>query len=148
MRFQPATEAEVSERGLLPKGEYAFEVLEATDTTSKSGNEMMKVKIAIEHNDSRYGVFDYLVGTEGMAYKVRHFADAIGLIDQYEKGELPAELCIGLAGKCKIDIQPAKDGYDAKNVVKDYIKRGENVAPLVANKKPITRDDMDDDLPF
>lgn len=148
MRFQAKTEEEVS--NLIPKDEYAFEVLEAEEKTSKSGNDMIALKLGIDYNNSLRGVFDYLVDIDSMAYKTRHFADAVGLLAEYEKGNLNAEELVGLTGKCKIDIQPAKDGYDAKNVVRDYVKRkvGEVAPAKIEPKVAGVRNPMDDDIPF
>ena len=147
MRFQPQTEAEISEGSLLPKGDYTFEVLEAVEKTSKaSGNDMIALKIGVHHNDSVFGVFDYLVAGEKTAYKVRHFADAIGMIDQYEAGSLDASELVGKAGKCKIDTQAAQNGYAAKNVVRDYIKRGESA--VSSKPKSKTDDDLNDPIPW
>lgn len=145
MRFTPKTEAEVQEAGLLPAGEYSFEVLEAEDKISKSGNEMIALKLGIEHEESLRGVFDYLLTDERMQYKLRHFADAVGVLKDYERGEMKAEDLVGLSGKCKIVIQPAKDGYDAKNSVRDYVKRSNGAEP-----EPVTakKTNMDDDIPF
>ena len=149
MRFVPKTEAECS--NLLPEGVYAFEILEAEDTQSKAGNDMLKLKLGVDDgNGSQHGVMDYLV--EAVAYKLRHLADATGLLKQYEQGEMKADLLVGRAGQCKLAIAPAKDGYDAKNVVKDYVKRGakEVIEPKAVPVKGNTRarDDMDDEIPF
>ncbi len=150
MRFQAKTEEEVS--NLIPKGEYAFEVLEAEEKTSKKGNDMIALKVGIDYNNSLRGVFDYLVDIDSMAYKTRHFADTVGMLAEYEKGALNAESLIGLTGKCRLDIQPADSTYEAKNVIKDYVKRkpGEE-APAMPEHDPIksgARDKMDDEIPF
>ena len=141
MKFQPKSEKEVS--NLIPKGEYIFEVLEADEKTSKSGNDMIALKLGVVYNDSVRGIFDYLVDIDSMAFKTRHFADSVGLLAEYEKGSLDAGALVGLTGKCKIDIQPAKDGYDAKNAVKDYVKIGSKSAPTGK-----TETVEDDDIPF
>ena len=143
MKFQPKSEEEVS--NLIPKGEYPFEVLSAEEKTSKSGNDMIALKIGVAYNDATRGVFDYLVDLESMAYKTRHFADSVGLLADYEKGSLDADKLPGLTGKCRIDIQPAKDGYDAKNVVKDYVKGSGAVAAAPAKKGETVKDD---DIPW
>jgi len=146
MRFEPKSEQEVAEAGLAPAGKYAFEVLEAVEKTSKAGNDMIALKIGIEYEGSTRGVFDYLVAGEKTAYKVRHFADAVGMIAEYERGALNADDLVGLTGECHIVVQPAKDGYDAKNSVKDYVKRAAgSVAPARSAK---TETVIDDDIPF
>jgi hypothetical protein len=141
MKVQPKTEQECS--NLLPAGVYSFEVLEATEGKSKKSNDMITLKLGIEHNESTRGIFDYLVDIDSMAFKIRHFADAVNMLAEYEKGQLNADDLVGLSGKCKLDIQPAQNGYDAKNVVKDYVKRGEASAPA---KK--AEEGMDDPIPW
>ena len=77
MRFQPKTEQEVAGDGVWPASEVDFEILEATETVSKTGNEMIKLRVRIYNAEGRSKtLFDYLVATEGWAYKVRHFAEA------------------------------------------------------------------------
>lgn len=123
MDFKPKDEKDLNSFDLLPDGSvYDFEVLEATDETSKSGNDMIKLKIGI-YTSEKIGprIFDYLL--EAMEAKLRHFCDSVGLLSEYEQGSLDAYSCRGRSGKCKIGIQPAKDTYPAKNVIKDYICR-------------------------
>ncbi len=145
MKVQPKTEAEITAANLIPAGEYMFEVIEATEKTSKNGNDMIALKLSVHADDYARGVFDYLVDIESMAYKIRHFADATGLLPQYEAGQLSADDMIGVTGKCKIAQQPEKDGYPAKNVVKDYVKRPAGAAAV---KKSATAEVADDDIPF
>ena len=126
MRFTPKTEAELKESELLPEGEYTFEILTAEDTQSKStGNDMLKLSLRIFENggENSQRVFDYLVSIDSMIWKIRHFAEAIGMLPEYESGEMLAETLPGRTGKCKIVIQPASGQWDAKNAVKDYLPR-------------------------
>ena len=131
MRFTPKTEAELKESELLPEGEYQFEILTAEDTQSKStGNDMLKLSLRIFENggENSQRVFDYLVSIDSMIWKIRHFAEAIGMLPEYESGEMLAETLPGRTGKCKIVIQPASGQWDAKNVVKDYLPRPAGMA--------------------
>ena len=131
MRFTPKTESELKESALLPEGEYTFEILTAEDTQSKStGNDMLKLSLRIFENggENSQRVFDYLVSIDSMIWKIRHFAEAIGMLPEYESGEMLAETLPGRTGKCKIVIQPASGQWDAKNVVKDYLPRPAGMA--------------------
>ena len=130
MRFTPKTEAELKESELLPEGEYQFEILTAEDTQSKStGNDMLKLSLRIFENggENSQRVFDYLVSIDSMIWKIRHFAESIGMLPEYESGEMLAETLPGRTGKCKIIIQPASGQWDAKNAVKDYLPRPEGM---------------------
>ena len=131
MRFTPKSEAELAENALLPEGEYTFEILTAEDTQSKStGNDMLKLSLRIFENggENSQRVFDYLVSIDSMIWKIRHFADAIGMLPEYDSGEMLAETLPGRTGKCKIVIQPASGQWDAKNAVKDYLPRPAGMA--------------------
>lgn len=142
MRFEPKTAAEIDEAGLLAAGVYDFEVMEAEDTTSKAGNDMAAIVLRIEDSEGRcFKVQDWLVATDGGAYKVRHFAEATGLLAEYEKGDMPAGFMIGKTGKAKIAVKPAEGQYRAKNTVADYVLGGA-VATSSAPK------DLDDSIPF
>ncbi|CAB4187975.1 hypothetical protein UFOVP1169_36 [uncultured Caudovirales phage] len=150
MKFSPKSEAQIAkeqadamEAALLSKGQYPFEVLEATEGQSKKGNDMITIKVGVmDSHGSMRGIFDYLL--EAMQHKLRHFADAVGMLAEYEAGTLNADDLVGLTGECLIDIQPPKDGYSAKNVVKDYVKRnvtGEKPAPAKGAKTETVKDD-------
>lgn len=151
MRFKPQTEQEIQAMSLIEAGTYPFEVLEAEDTKSKSGNEMIKVKLRIWDNMGRERmVFDYLL--EAMAFKLRHFCDATGLLDKYEAGSLQASDLLSRNGKLELEVEVGKakpDGsgnYPDKNRVGDYVKSDGAVSKPVA--KAGEPDFIDDDLPF
>lgn len=130
MKFTPRSDEELSKA--FPKGEYPFEVVGAVDKTSKSGNDMIELNLAIYHpNGKQARVFDYLL--EVMEFKLKHFCQAVGLLHLYEKGTFGADDAFGRSGKCIIDIQPAKDGYPEKNIVKDYVKLPEDKQSEVIN---------------
>lgn len=146
MRFVPKTEEEVS-NFTVPEGVYDFEIVNAIDTVSKSsGNDMIKLMINFYDNEGKLkSIDDYLL--ESMAYKLRHAAEACGLLKKYESGELEAEDFVGKTGKFKLVIskgRPKPDGgvYPDKNDVKDYIIDGKATKPVKA--KPA----VDDGIPF
>lgn len=156
MKVTPKTEAQIAEASLIADGEYVYSVIGAVDQTSKSGNAMTKLSVQIFDNEGEPAtrIWDYLVDTDATAYKVRHFADSAGLLGEYEAGDLPAELMIGATGRCKVGTQPAQNGYPAKNVIKDYVKRVVTdkapTTPKAGKKGAKTADtsDMDDAIPF
>lgn len=148
MRFQPKTEKEVAEAGLLPNGVYDFEVIDANEKQSKKGNDMVELKIRLyDAEGAARTIFDYLVDTEGGAYKIRHFAAATGMLENYERGELRAEDMAGKSGSCQVAIQKDKTGqYPDKNTVRDYLS-DEGGAPRAAPKAKIDAE-MEDEIPF
>ncbi len=122
MDINPKTEKEIQEMSLAPANEYDFDVLNAEDSLSKSGNQMIKITIGLYvAGKVKNRVFDYLL--TAMEAKLRHFCDTTGLLSRYESGQLEAADCIGRSGRARISIDPEKGSYPAKNVVKDYVCR-------------------------
>jgi hypothetical protein len=152
MRFTPKTEKECAEQGLLAKGEYDFEVVEATNEMSKAKEDkeslpMIKLVVAVFDNDgNRRQIFDYLI--ESFPSKLRHFCDAAGLLARYEAGDLDAFQCLNKTGKCRVVVQTDKTGnYPPKNSITDYVCRS---APALKPSGSVTGDappHNDDDLP-
>ena len=123
MRFTPKSQEEIDAENLLPKGEYDFEIIKAEDKVSKSGNEMIEINMKVFKPDGGFQfVRDYLM--EKMAFKLRHFCESIGQLEEYNAGQLQASNLVGACGVVKIDIEPASNGYAAKNTAKDYAVRG------------------------
>ena len=75
--YEPITAEQVEKERqypLLDPGIYNFQVIESTFKTSSTGNPMIVLKLMIwDKNGKEFIVFDYLVGTNGMAWKTRHF---------------------------------------------------------------------------
>lgn len=140
MRFQPRTEQEVSAGGLWVKGTYDFEVVEAAEKQSSKGNDMVELVIRLYDKEGRTKkVFDWLVATTGGAYKIRHFADATGMLGEYERGELEAFKMVGKVGRCEVAIKKDKAGaYPDKNSISDYVK----------SDTPVNLPEQDDEIPF
>lgn len=152
MKFTPISEGvaitQANAFRLWPRGIYDYEVLDAKDRVSKSGNDMIELKLKIINAEGKERqIFDYLVEVEAMAYKIRHFASASCLLPTYEQGELCANDCLQTSGRLQLGIQKGKDGYPDKNTVQDYVPTVEGAAraPLIASKAP---EDMDDEIPF
>jgi hypothetical protein len=124
VKFQPKSETEIAEAGNFPAGVYDFEVSAAKDTFSKAGNDMIELQVTVHDNEGRSRkIFDYLVHTDGSAYKVRNFAIAVGMLAEYERGEMLAEDMMGRTGKCRVFIKKDKDKqYPDKNAIGDYLK--------------------------
>ena len=144
MKFQPKSEEQIQEEGLFPAGEYGFEVIEATEKTSKSGNEMIELVLAVySDKGTQRLVRDYLVNTDKGQFKIRHAADSVGLLDQYETGTLTDAAFKGKTGKLKLKIKPADGDYGPQNQVQDYVKAGAVSASLTSVKSaPVNEDDI------
>lgn len=147
MRVAPKSEKEIAEMGLWPAGVYGFEILEAEETTSKSGNDMIRLSVRLFDDHGNYtNVYDYLL--EQMAAKLRHCAEVCGVLTDYENGELSAVSLIGKTGRCKLIVQKDKAGqYPDRNAIADYVRakdtNGGSTVPPKARKA-----DLDDEIPF
>lgn len=151
MQFTPKTENQLIAEGLMPAGEYDFRVITATDGTSKnSGKPMITLELEVFDADGRgRKCRDYLM--ESMGFKLRHFAFATGLGGNYEAGKLEAADMVERTGKLELKVEPEKNGYPARNGVKDYVvpEAGEQPEPKpVKTTKPAAAGPTDDEPPF
>jgi hypothetical protein len=150
MKFQPKSKSEIDSDGLLTPGEYDFEIVTAEDTISKSsGNEMIKLKVNVfDANGGKRTIFDYLMPS--VAFKLRHAAEACGLEDEYESGNLEAFDFEGKTGRCKVNIQKDKSGqYPDKNGIADYIPLVTTGTVEKKTQRAKTKaEDLDDSIPF
>jgi hypothetical protein len=160
----PASQAEADKGGNFtpwPAGDYDFEVENAEDETSKaSGRDQMKLTLLVFNaKGEQRKVFDYLGADEKSQWKVRHFCGAIGLIPQYESGELEPYDCIAKQGRLALIVRPARGEYGASNSVRDYIQPDENAtakrpaparpAATQAARKPVPASSIEsDEIPF
>jgi hypothetical protein len=141
MRVTPRTEADLAEEKLWDiKVPYGFQILEATDQVSKSGNEMIKLKLLVFTDTGRERImYDYLL--DAMAHKVRHAAAATGLLASYEAEELQAHEFVGKTGSLKLGRRVNQQTGLPENTVVDYVY--EKDAPQVV--KPTVALPLSDD---
>lgn len=146
MKFNPLSKQEIQELGVIPPGEYDYQVIEAENAVSKSGNEMIKLKLRIwMPNGSERVLMDYLM--EAMAFKLSNFCEYNGIYDLYQSGELTADDCLGKSGKLFIRNDKS-DQYGLQHKVANYLAPP---ASEISNKIPTktAKDDfIDDSLPF
>ena len=150
MKFAPKSSEELALDGLFPAGKYPFEVIKSEDAVSKSGNEMVKLSLKVYGQGERVTtVFEYLMASNQQ--RLSQFCTFTGLAAKYEAGELEASDCEGRQGWVCVKIQPAKDGYDPRNVVNYYCPKPEGtVAGAPAGRLAATPSGLDDDqeIPF
>lgn len=122
MKFTPKSEKELAEANLWPLGEYDYEILECEEATDKKDRPMFKMKVKVfKESGATQNIFDY-VSPSFMEFKLRHLAEASGLLIQYETGELDAYEFVGKTGVCKVNISKDKTGqYPDRNGIADYI---------------------------
>lgn len=136
--FTPMTEEEIQSSNLLEDGDYDFEVVKSTRKISKANNPMAELQLNVWDKEGRqHLVYDYLIfSTVPLNIKkIKHFCEAVGLHEEYNKGSIPEELerCFGSAHfskqngaeipNDKLNGKPIGSRYPDKNVVDDYIKK-------------------------
>lgn len=117
--YTPKTDDQLQEEALFAEGEYDFKVLEADDKKpSKAGNAMLTVKLDIMSDTGSQHIYDYIVPSTNFGErKLKAFAKALNLENEYTNGTLTADLTVGKYGKVKIGKQAATAEYPAKNIV-------------------------------
>lgn len=122
MKFKPKTEKELAEANLWPNGPYPFEILESEEKEDKNNNPMFALKVKIfKDSGASQNIFDYVSPT-WMEFKLRHLAEACGLLAEYEQGEMEAYQLVGKTGTCKVNVSKDKTGqYPDKNGIADYL---------------------------
>ncbi len=141
-RYNPEDANEV----MFDPGVYDAVVKHASEGTSKSGNDMIKLILTVYGPKGETDVFDYLVFSEAVLYKVKHFCESAGI--DFGRGVLDESDCLDKNVKVKLVIDE-NEGYAPKNAVKDYVKRSVT-APFTgaAPKAPEVAKPNDPLVPF
>lgn len=147
MTYTPKSEEQLAKEGLLPDGEYDYEVVGTDDKNSKAGNPMFTLKLHVFDVDGRAcPLTDYIaLGSNFGERKLRHAADASNILDKYESGNMVAKDFMGTTGKLKLKSQDGDADFPLpKNVVKDYVKRLRQGTSTPPASSPVE----DDEIPF
>lgn len=163
MRYTPYSEAQIQSMNIMDEGVYPFQVLDVITTdklnnpmTDRNGVDIAKLKLLVWDNENKERtIFTYISGDGNFAYKLRHFAKTVGMLDDYEQGIFNIHATLGKSGMADIVIKKGtikSDGsgemWPDRNDVKDYvyITQGEpkEAPPLEVNQSK----ELDDDIPF
>lgn len=123
-----AEASERSEQNLPPVGEYGFTVIECEKTVSKAGKKMAKVNLELDEEGQHWKVYDYLVLTTNMEWKLASFFECVGLKKKGESlSKMPWDKVLGSKGRMKIKHET----YDGKESCKvdRYIPSEASKAP-------------------
>lgn len=151
--YQKFSAEEDKLRGLITDGQYhafidSIEITKSKGGLDKNGKpkpilNMIVLDLLVTDINGRDRKLKDWVMLEGeMAWKLRHLADACGLLEEYENDTLTFSM---LPGKCPIVDIKTKDGKDQnnntvkRNSVMDYLKP---IATQSAN------DFQDSEIPF
>ena len=122
-----------------------FNVLNAEQATSKSGNDMIKIKVRVTNERGLSAiVYDYLVGTINMQWKIEQFCKAVNHPEQWEQDVITPDFCVGKKGKCSVKIERNQHGENPK--ITSYIVPDSVLAALKGIK--VDSSIVDDSVPF
>lgn len=148
MSYTPKTEEQLIREGLLTDGIYDCGVSDADDAPSKKGNPMFTLKLHVFDEDGSPRIlYDYIaLGNNFGERKLRHAADAFGLLDIYNTGALIASDFKNKTGKVSLKTQEGDEKYpNPKNIVHDYVKREDHEPEKSVPASEIL---ADDGIPF
>jgi hypothetical protein len=164
MKYKPYTEEQIQSLNVMEPGIYGFQVVEVITTDNygnqlrdKNGNEMAKLKLSILGFESPRTLFTYISGDGAFAFKLRHFAKTIGMVDKYEDGIFNIAETIGKLGQADIVIKKGTFKTDGsgemwadRNDVKDFVVTadGNVVKHSHATVEPQVKQELEDDVPF
>lgn len=143
-----SAEASKNEFNLPPVGEYGFTVDSFEKTFSKAGKKMAKVVLKLDKDAQYFHVYDYLVLTENMAWKLAQFFECLSL---KKKGEpldhMPWDKILGASGRVKIKHEEYNGTESCK--VDRYIVSEAAQAPTAPKKASAKKTKTpEEDLPF
>jgi len=153
MKFDPKD----AETPFFAEGEAFFEVLSAEEKKSKSGNDMIELKLKISDSTGKIGTMnEYLPNTKKALFKIRDFARATGQYDKFKSGTFDATDCIFKNGKCLIKHEDEKakiKSYiditdDEKNKTAQKVVKNANSVSVVKAPEMPDVSFSDEDVPF
>jgi hypothetical protein len=122
MKTTPLSETEarkLAARRLLRPGMYEGTITAAVDAVSKANNEMLVLDVSIIDSGDTRILRDWLTNTKISAAKLRHAAEAVGALAQYEAGELSPDDFLGRAVRVKVGVEKRRS-YPDRNAIEDY----------------------------
>lgn len=123
-----SAEASSGEFNLPPVGEYGFTVVGFEKTISKAGKKMAAVTLQLDESAQYWKVYDYLVLTANMEWKLATFFESLGL---KKKGEpltsMPWDKVLNETGRVRIKHEKYEDKESCK--VDRYLASEASKAP-------------------
>lgn len=162
MRYTPYTEEQIQSKNVMDEGTYTFQVLEVCTTDKsgrvlqdKNGNDMAKLKLSVwDGEDKERALYTFISGDDNFAYKLRHFAKAIDMLDDYEQGIFNIHRSVNKSGKAHIVVKKGTlktdgsgDMWPDRNDVKDFVCDSQPFVSALTNNiaKP---EEFNDDIAF
>lgn len=152
MKFNPI---DIESFSSYEAGEYYFKVIKGESLTSKKGNPMIKLEVAVQVGNKKLIMWDYLLEPilsigemlndkeKYKFYKLSQFCKSIGKEGWYKMGEINVLNLAGQEGKCYCDLQLNEQDKKEYLRIKYYIEPNTDEQPSVND--PAFKDD---DIPF
>ncbi|XHR27642.1 MAG: DUF669 domain-containing protein [Chthoniobacteraceae bacterium] len=122
-------------------GDYTVEVINATETVSKKGSDMIELKLKVLPDEAVF--FDHLVFVENAFWKIDAFRAAIGeIVLPDEEVDIHADDFIGKQGRARLAVEEY-NGRKRNTVAAWLVPVPNSTVSPVAKKGG-----DDDDLPF
>lgn len=122
MIFEPLTDEQIeSQKKRLIPGMADFEILDAKEKTSKSGNPMIEVILRVWDSEGTQGQLkDFL--PSNVQWKIKSILQAINKGDLYQTGNVTSlDLVMG-CGKCMLGMEKSRDPQFPDQIrVKEYL---------------------------
>lgn len=130
----------------VPNGDYLVTVVEASETVSKAGDEMIKLKLEVEGHGVH--LFDYLVATDSSFWKIDTFRKAIGdTVVEDEEVELVASDLEGRQGYARLRVEDYQ-GKKNNKIEMWLTDRAPAAATRAVNQPSQAQTEADEDVPF
>jgi hypothetical protein len=128
-------------------GDYQVEVIDAVETVSKTGHEMIELKLRTSAGSYLY---DFLVFIPNAFWKIDSFRAATGeQVSPEEEVEITGDDLIGRSGKARLSVEEYNGKKRNKVIAWLPPKPGETPAPKSAAKPATqTRSTRNDNEPF
>lgn len=133
MRFDPKE----AERPLLAVGPCEFEVLRATEKTSKAGDPYINLMLKVRDCEGSVGTIFAMLNT---AWKIKNFCETTGLLEKFNLGEITPQDCEKRRGKGTLGIERSTEHGD-KNIITAYTKKVALVRPIIPGS-PLTKQEL------
>lgn len=97
IKFTPKTPEQIASMGdLFPEGWSKFKITKCEEKKSTTGNDMLVIEAQAPHLDRVYTQVEFLVfGTAVGDKLLRNLAESVGLIKEYESGQLETSMMLG-----------------------------------------------------
>jgi len=127
-------------------GEYTVEVLNAEETVSQKGSDMIELKLRVQPSGAT--MFDHLVFMETAFWKIDAFRAATGeSVTPDEEVDIHADDLIGRTGRARLTVEEF-NGRKRNKIAAWLPPKPAALAPAVATATLAAKPKDDDNIPF